>query len=230
MSRKIFIDGGANKGQSTEAFLSQWPKSEDFEVYMFEPDVASIKMIKSKSFFNSEKVQLLNRAIWVVNENLTFFVKSPTSEGNTIVKEKVEAQSWKQKSEYQVKAISLSNWIKNNFNLNDYIILKMDIEGAEYDVIKHLDATGTLQFVDVLFLEIHGLKCGKSFEESMDLINIVEKNNLVPYSWGAETFVYSTYKQKVYNNERLKKEYKKWKIRSLGKDNEFKFKAKNKIF
>ena len=52
--RKIFIDGGANKGQSTRAFLKQWPKSKEFEIYMFEgkaPSTALMGMFRKFSRF-----------------------------------------------------------------------------------------------------------------------------------------------------------------------------------
>ena len=57
MSRKIFIDGGANKGQSTDKFLKYTPDSNKFEVYMFEPQISCKKYIKDvlNSMENLEK-------------------------------------------------------------------------------------------------------------------------------------------------------------------------------
>ena len=34
--RKVFIDGGANVGQSIEAFCNHYPNAEEFEIHSFE--------------------------------------------------------------------------------------------------------------------------------------------------------------------------------------------------
>ena len=56
--RKIFIDGGANKGQSTKAFLNQWPNAEEFEIFMFEPN-------SSPPRIQGRKTKLIREAIWI---------------------------------------------------------------------------------------------------------------------------------------------------------------------
>ena len=39
----------------------------------------------------------------------------------------------------KVESIDLSQWIINNFSKNDHIVLKMDIEGSEYEILKAFD-------------------------------------------------------------------------------------------
>jgi hypothetical protein len=55
----------------------------------------------------------------------------------------------------EVDSIDLSDFIKNNFTPEDYIILKLDIEGAEYDVLYHLAQTGVLSYINELWGEWH---------------------------------------------------------------------------
>ena len=212
--RKIFIDGGANQGQSTRAFLKQWPRSMEYEIFMFEPEPqGNLKSLLTSMLMN-KKIKLHPEAIWTYDGKITFYEKRSGSEGNTLLKEKTK-QDTKLFSKREVSCICLSKWIKENFTKEDYIILKLDIEGAEYEVMKDLDQNGIFEYIDKFFCEIHGLKCGKSFEESMELINICTKNKIIPYRWDGNTFRYDIYRTKKYSKDHMIKEYDKWKKRGL---------------
>jgi len=79
--RKIFIDGGANRGQSTYAFLEQWPEAEEYEIFMFEPNTG-------KPVVRGDKTTLIRKALWIHDGSITFYEKTSWSEGNTLIKEK----------------------------------------------------------------------------------------------------------------------------------------------
>jgi FkbM family methyltransferase len=209
--KKVFIDGGANIGQSTKAFQSEWPNSEQYEVYMFEPSSFS----KLQPFVDrSDKVNLIKKAIWIRDGEIAFYVKSLFSEGNTLIEKKVNKSSASYRLQ-TVPCLSLSNFIKENFDFNDEIILKLDIECAEYEVIKDLIDSKAMKFVNILFCEIHGLKCGKTYEETVDLIQLCKNEGIVPYVWDANKFKFKTYKNRVYDKERIDFEHNKWKKRGL---------------
>jgi len=210
--KKIFIDGGANIGQSTRSFLKQWPESETFEIYMFEPKPTRRLKKTNEAFKN---VELLPAAVWIYDGEIDFFEKATGSQGNTLIHEKTIREPTRKYKKFTVKAISLSNWIKTNFSREDYIILKLDVEGAEYEIIEDLYQTGVLEYIDMFFCEIHGLKCGKDFKSSKRLVEMCEEKGLTLYCWGAETFKYKSFKSRYYSDEKLKKEFKKWKERGL---------------
>ena len=205
--RKVFIDGGANKGQSTKKFLSVWPDSDQYEIFMFEPN-------SKAPWISGKKTNLIRKALWIYDGEIDFYEKQPNSEANTILKEKTNLSKAKFKK-HTVKCISLSKWVLDNFTKKDHIVLKLDVEGAEYEIIKDLYNNECLQFIDIIFCEIHGLKCGKSYDESLELIKLCNSINLNIYNWDADTFVYKTYKLDEYNEEFLNKEYEKWKKRGL---------------
>lgn len=52
-----------------------------------------------------------------------------------------------------VKCFDLSRWLER---LSEQVVLKLDCEGAEYDLIEHLEQTGSIHFVDLLLVEFHG--------------------------------------------------------------------------
>ena len=54
-----------------------------------------------------------------------------------------------------VRTVNLNEWLEVNFKQEDTIIVKMDIEGAEHDVIKNMIKIGTHKLIDVLAWECH---------------------------------------------------------------------------
>jgi len=56
----------------------------------------------------------------------------------------------------EVHSLDFAEWLRRNVRETDFVALKMDIEGSEHTVLKHMHETGTLQLVDELFLECHG--------------------------------------------------------------------------
>jgi len=81
-----------------------------------------------------------------------------------------------------VRTVNLVKWLEVNFKQEDKIIVKMDIEGAEHDVIKSMIKTGTHKLIDVLAWECHskGGDCGflkKTLEQFTEIKVLVEGKN-----------------------------------------------------
>lgn len=55
--------------------------------------------------------------------------------------------------EARCECFDLSRWLEG---LSEQVVLKLDCEGAEYDLIEHLEQTGSIHFVDLLLVEWHG--------------------------------------------------------------------------
>lgn len=55
----------------------------------------------------------------------------------------------------RLPSVNFSKFLLQNFKEEDYVVVKMDIEGAEYEVIPHLVETGAYKLVDVLMVEWH---------------------------------------------------------------------------
>lgn len=57
-----------------------------------------------------------------------------------------------------VQCIDFSEWIQNNVKKENYNVLKIDIEGAEYQVIDHLLNTGAHEYIDEWYVEFTPIK------------------------------------------------------------------------
>lgn len=53
------------------------------------------------------------------------------------------------------ECIDFSSWLKDNIREDDYVICKIDIEGAEYEVLKKCIRDNTLKLIDRLDAELH---------------------------------------------------------------------------
>ena len=57
---------------------------------------------------------------------------------------------------FKVRVIDFVAWLKRSFTPADWVVVKMDIEGAEYPIFERLlNDTPTLHLIDVLALEVH---------------------------------------------------------------------------
>lgn len=55
----------------------------------------------------------------------------------------------------RVKSVKIATWIRESFTEEDFVVLKMDVEGAEQMLIPDLVAHGAFKLIDMLFWECH---------------------------------------------------------------------------
>ena len=142
---KYFIDGGGNKGQSVHWAIDHFP---GYIIHSFECYPILFPYFEDlPTIFHPE-------AIWINNGflNLYPFYKSI---GSTVVhgKERVYYDR-----PIKVPCIDFSQWLKDNFTKEDEVILKFNIEGAEYEVLKKMIKDGTIKLIKKLYIEFHGKK------------------------------------------------------------------------
>ena len=151
MNRKIYIDCGFYQGTSLEHFKRTPEYTNDFIYYGFDP---MMNLEKSRAKFST--VNLDNKALWTNDGEITFYVsRRHSGKANSVYHNKRAGKGEQTRS---VPCIDFSKWLSNNFNEDDYIILKMDIEGAEYEVIPKLLKDGTINLIDVIYLEWHSCR------------------------------------------------------------------------
>ena len=58
-------------------------------------------------------------------------------------------------AQFDVPLIDVVDWMRASFTRDDFVVLKMDVEGAEIDIVPKLLATNTTELVDVFLWECH---------------------------------------------------------------------------
>jgi FkbM family methyltransferase len=155
----LFIDGGSNLGQGYTYFKKYFP-IEKFDALLIEPNPNCMKVVQDK-FKDIENIDFIQKAIWTKEDKLNFFGlveddRGNTSTGGSVVES--HASSWYASDKEQaleVDAFSFSNLLKEKSQKYDTIIVKMDIESAEYEVLKDLIEKDSITCIDHLFVEFH---------------------------------------------------------------------------
>jgi hypothetical protein len=104
-------------------------------------------------------VRVKNVAVSTISGTLKFYesLNDELLEGGSISEDYVRACTFysKAKKKFFVKAINFNNFLKRNFKNFDKIVVKMDIEGAELNLIESLIKNKTLTMIDILYIEFH---------------------------------------------------------------------------
>jgi FkbM family methyltransferase len=154
----MIIDCGANIGLSAIFFKEIYPNS---KIICFEPDPKIFEILKyNLEQFNYSDIQIYNTAVWVRNEKLRF--QTDNSWGGKIV-------SNESKNYLNIDALDLNNFLKQKIDF-----LKIDIEGAEYDVIIHCKDLISKN-VKNIFFEWHSFT--NKEQKLGELLSFFEKNN-----------------------------------------------------
>ena len=85
-----------------------------------------------------------------------------------------------------VRTVDLVNWILNHTTPHDYVVLKLDVEGSEFEILNKLLDTRVMQsHVDKLYLEIHFWAQLPSAFKAKVVAKMVDAG-IKPLEWAAE--------------------------------------------
>ena len=170
----IVIDCGANVGSISALYAKTGAT-----VYAFEPNPFAFTELEKK-FADVENVHCFCKAVsdHEGTERLFHHENSLNDEikwsvGSSIMVSKVNIDP----SRYSiVETINLSKFIKDlNARVN---VIKMDIEGAECQVIRNLIQSGVINSIDYMIVETHEKKIPELQEETEQLRQLIASKNL----------------------------------------------------
>ena len=175
--RKIFLDCGGNLGRAVRAFFKVFPDATEYEVFSFEPQVRLNKFYKG---LLNERVRLINKAVWTHDGEIDFHFTANVK-GSTLFLDKAKDEG--HVKTVTVPCIDLSTWIARKFDRRDLILLKMNIEGAEYPILERMLAERTIAYVDDLYVSPHVQKVkGVTKHRHRALVQDLERAG-VPMKW-----------------------------------------------
>ncbi|WP_242928885.1 FkbM family methyltransferase [Pontibacter vulgaris] len=149
----LVIDCGANWGLSILYFKKLYPQS---RIIAYEADPNIYKLLSNNlKQFAFENIEIYNTAIWNEETDLPFSVDGAL--GGTISTLGINTEN-----QVNIKSIKLSSILKEEKRVD---FLKIDIEGAEYEVLK--ECYESLSNVDRIFVEYHS---NPSNEQKLDEI------------------------------------------------------------
>jgi FkbM family methyltransferase len=152
----LIIDIGSNIGLSILYFKKLYPLS---TIVGFEPDPEIFAiLLKNLKEFEAAKVNVYNSAAWKFDGELSFYSEGALS-GSLYKIENSKA--------IKVPALDINKFISER----DIDFLKIDVEGAEYDILNHIKKH--LKKVKRIFVEYHDKK--NTSQELHLILNILSE-------------------------------------------------------
>ena len=193
--KNVFIDLGTNQGQGFK-FFSKYFKLEFFDYILIEPNPNLkndiIRLIQNSNF--KEKINFIDKAADIKTSEKSLYGlveddRGKKSEGASILKEH-NSKLYKSNDQLSTR-IQTFDFIEKLKELKEYdnVIIKMDIEGAEYDILeKLLRNLNDIKNIKHLFVEFHTRFFDKDkrkfFFQRENLIKKEMKNKKLDYtSW-----------------------------------------------
>jgi len=167
----VYIDLGAFRGLYVRRFRKSSMYKAGCKMYAFECN----SHVRNIDYGSDTK--LIRSAAWIYDGELNFYIskKSPSVvQGSSVYKEKRTGNLDKEHPQ-KIPCIDFSKWIKDNFQKEDNIIIKMNIEGAEYDILEKMIADGTIDYINTLFCQFHWQRIGVSIDRHNKLVLELKK-------------------------------------------------------
>jgi FkbM family methyltransferase len=210
--RYVYADIGARDyGSSIGSwFQKAYPtQGHNFTVYAIEADSAF-----RQSYANHAEVNFLPFAAWIRNETLMFGSETSPAEGNVTGNatgnrsagrhggmgrihqhlQNAESAKLEQEQLIEVQGLDIAEWIRNVAGEEDFLVVKMDVEGAEYELLSKLMETGVICLVDELFLECHynrwqhccperTTKYIRTYQDCLSLFESLRNHGVLVHQW-----------------------------------------------
>lgn len=161
---KIILDCGSYWGNSVDKFRSLISDIDDYKIFMFEPNPAHFSKIQKNSKYDS--CIKYNKAVSIKNgiSRLYGNFSDDTFCGYTLKTEKANFDKTLE-SYFDVETIDIVEFIENNLSKDDSIILKLDVEGEEYDILEKIIKNNMEKRFDKIYCEFHSQWLNHSFYE-----------------------------------------------------------------
>jgi len=151
LSNTIILDCGANQGSISALFARTGA-----QIFAFEPDPLAFSVLEKK-FLQYPMVECVQKAVWI-NEGTINLYLHMSQEGknvdftvsSSIIKEKVNVC---ESNAVEVATINLLEFIRQSDTRIS--VLKMDIEGAEVELLNKIFDENLHQKIDLMLVETH---------------------------------------------------------------------------
>ena len=158
MIKKVFIDGGHHLGEGLSEFKTMLGITNDWEIHIFEPNIhCNFTEVGNNIHFH-------RKAIWTKNGQEIFNCEHNEASNSPKLNSNSNLDGWGSclsilenthsfEEQIQTETVDFSEFIKKFEGCEIYC--KLDIEGAEFEVIRKLIKDGTISLINEIWVEWH---------------------------------------------------------------------------
>ena len=173
---KIFLDIGAWNGDTAKSILSS--KYTFDKIYCFEPQLDLCEDIRK---IDNPKIVIEEFGLWNKNCRTLVYMyahkRGRINDGASVYEDKIPVE----KKSVEVQMIKASEWFAENINDDDYVVLKINCEGAECDILEDLMDSEEFKKVDALIIDFDVRKIPSQKHREAELTNRLKNYNIPMY-------------------------------------------------
>jgi len=159
--RVLFVDGGANLGQAFSAFSRHFP-TDTVAFELFEPNPHCRAALETVLSAHDGRAVRLHEAALSVRDGETLLYGlsgdegGPLSQGASIVRHQHDIfYDADPATAIAVPTVDFCEYLKRQSAAYGTIVVKLDVEGAEIDILEGLIGRDCLRLIDTLYVEFH---------------------------------------------------------------------------
>ena len=186
--RHIFVDCGGHNGCSIRRFIKDFDPDGRFKMVTFEPND-----LYARCYSDFPRHRLIEAAVHDRDGFENFFLDRDDGDGSSLFGNKLTRENGgfgtlDTANPARVRTIDLSSWVRQNTTIFDYVILKLDVEGAEYDILEKMIRDRTICRINHLFIEWHWERVGVAHDKHLRLVRALERRRLPILEWDAQGY------------------------------------------
>jgi len=145
---KILIDCGASNGAAIPDLTKQFGPFD--KIFAIEANPNCVKELSNKNINN---IEILNAAVSTIADTIKLYLGEHFTESSILLSKTTGNLDTDRYVE--VESIDFNDWLKANISMDDTVVCKMDIEGAEFDVLEHIISRGGINLINTILIEWH---------------------------------------------------------------------------
>lgn len=161
--KNIFLDCGTHFGQGLSYFIRKYNMVSNWHIESYEANPVTFNQFEPQRIYKN--VVYKNLAVNVYDGIVDFNIECPSDiiEKNTgMASSIIPIDEWNPQEgklifneSIKVNCIDFSKYIKESFSLSDFIVCKLDIEGAEFSILNKMIEDKTIEYIKHLYVEFH---------------------------------------------------------------------------
>ena len=188
----VLLDCGTHFGEGLDYLITNYNIDQTWKCLSFEANPITYK--KHQEYRKYTFVEYLQKAVYTFDGEIQINIDSRDDDaggGSSLMDLKFwNPQGLRDKNIFtkntKTFCFDFSTFLKNNYNLDDNIICKFDIEGSEYNVLEKMIKDDTLKYIKTLAIEFHSDFFDNKKEyyvRENNIRNEIKKNNINLIQW-----------------------------------------------